>query len=284
MALYVASNGFPQRMLTTTASTREKESISLEEAGNDLAAEISPIPRCRGRIVKPCADCGDDFTGLGTTKHCPVCRYKPGNRKPCSRPKYVATPAIDAVIREQFNPHARDGSTKRIADQFGWSVDAVQKRAKALGLLMTPRVSWGEKDTAFVEKWAGLRSPLWIAEQLRAQGYAGRTRSAVAQKIHKLGLSAAVKEGYSGNELMVCFGVTEPTIGGWIRRGWLKATQAVQAHGRRHPWVITEEAIVAFIFEHPTAYRIRDVDQTWFLDLLGTHMQQRTDATRKAAA
>jgi len=252
---------------------KERPVFQMEPATEQTAENAPPpVPRCRGKIMKPCDDCRADFFGLGTTRFCAECRYKPGNRKPAGRKRYVPTPEIDRVIRDEFAPHTRDGRTKRLAAQLGWSVDAVQKRATELGLTVRPRVAWGEKDTALLEKWAGQRSPAWIAENLRKRGFPGRTRSAVVQKINKLGHLSAVKEGYSGNELMVCFGVTEPTVSAWIRKGMLKARASEHLRGRRHPWVIEEEAIVDFILKNPTAFRLRDVDQTWFLDLIDAYM------------
>jgi hypothetical protein len=231
------------------------------------------------RFVKPCEDCRTGFLGRAETRFCRDCRFKVGNRPTSPRQKYPVTEETDAYIRAHYVPHTRNGLVARIARHLKWSEDAVYKRAAALGLTQGRPEPWTPEEVAFVEQHAGKRLPSWIEAQMKSKArrrVAGfivtRSASSITQKINKLGLTRAVKNGtYSATELGQAFGRSGKVVELWISRGWLRATRSEQGHGPHTPWSISEEAVVEFILAHPRAFILREIDQTWFLDLLRTH-------------
>jgi hypothetical protein len=67
------------------------------------------------------------------------------------------------------------------------------------------------------------------------------------------------KYEFDTNSLAECFGVKPGQVVRWVQLGLLKVAPG---------GCFTVDAIVRFVREHPDAYDLRYVDQTWFKFLL----------------
>jgi hypothetical protein len=251
-----------------------------EEVGDAENVEIFTPRRRKSRSslsLKPCSDCGID-TPLGKRgRFCPGCRFKPENRKAVDRKVYKSNETIERKFREEFVPY-EPGCTERFARELRWPLEQVRRYAREIGV-SKPVPAWSEAETRIVEKFAGKRKAKWIASHINAivKG-AHRCQSQVENKLRRMGLQVAVEHaGYSAAQLAECFGVCGHTVEGWIQRGLLAAERSAVKNGMRYPWIVRENDIVAFIFEHRREFVLRKVDQTWFLDLIQHHLRQRVD-------
>ncbi|HEX8851248.1 MAG TPA: hypothetical protein VF761_17110 [Gemmatimonadaceae bacterium] len=232
-------------------------------------------------LLKNCADCGTPVLLVKRGRFCKLCRFKPGNRKPVNRRRYIITPAIEQKIRDEFVPN-ETGCAERLAKELGWHVEYLRGRARALGLTR-PASPWTAIECKVLDEYAGKRSAKWIAEQINStvKG-ANRSPSQVEEKMRRMGLEVAVKSGdYNAAQLAQCFGVAGHTVETWIAKEWLKAERSEIANGMRFPWVIHEADVVRFIFTHPRAFVLRKVDQTWFLDIMAEHVRAAVAAAEQ---
>lgn len=207
-----------------------------------------------------CSDCGRAVK-RHCARFCDGCRWR-HRGKPA---KWVWTPERDALLRQRYD--GRKGCAVALARALAFPRSAVTRRAQELGLTVraTDRREWTRADVAFLEEHAGARVAGWIARKL------GRPLSSVTNKIKRLKLSRAIRDGYTLRDLELCFGVDHHAIDGWIRQGWLVgerrhggATPAFSRDAHR----FSDRDVLRFIREHPTAFALQRVDQTWFLDLV----------------
>jgi transposase len=101
----------------------------------------------------------------------------------------------------------------------------------------------------------------WIAKQLR------RSHTSVVLKLKRMKISRRFREGYTIRELELCFGTDHHVIERWVREGRL----TIQKRGterERDAWMVNDEQILAFVRDHPLAFRLDKVEQTWFMDLI----------------
>lgn len=179
--------------------------------------------------------------------------------------RYEWTPDRDEVLRARYDSRIK-GRAKDLARALGVPKWAVTKRAAELGL-SSPRGEffdareWTAEEDRKLIAWAGERSLRAIARRL------GRTHNAVRNRMRRLKVSCRVSEGYTLRELELCFGVGHRTITRWIDRGWLEADRRDE-DGEHPAYQVREVAILRFVQEHPLAFELRRVDQTWFLDLM----------------
>ena len=207
---------------------------------------------------RPCTDCGKPFIGGPPAKYCPGCRWKHRGRRP---KKYVWTPELDAWLRANY-----DGRVRRRADELGrqrgWPGWVIKRRAQTLGLSYAiNRKDWTPEEELFLWDHAGSRLMHWIAKKLR------RSETSVVMKLKHMQISRRFKEGYTMRELELCFGTDHHVIERWAPEGKLQ----IQKRGTDRPrdaWMVTDEQILAFVRDHPMAFRLDKVDQYWFLDLI----------------
>ncbi len=226
------------------------------------------LERMRGHrlIQKNCIDCGRPFEGVRRARWCPdVCR--PAKRAAANRRrrKYEWTPDRLAYIQAHYD----EIGARAIAEHFGFPTWQVAHKAAALGLGRHRQVKpWTPAEVAMLEEYAGVRTPRWIAREL------GRTLHSVVLKIRYVGLSTAIREGYTSHSLAPCFGVSPDTIGRWIRLGYFGRLETRDGEARPQgsrsdiPHHLTDAQVLAFVKAHPTVFDLRKVDQTWFLDLV----------------
>jgi hypothetical protein len=235
-------------------------------AGTPLPIAQVSVPVASGPLgglirkgPQTCERCQKVFTGGLGARRCLYCRYI--GRTGHSRPqKYRWTPERDALMRERYDSRV-SGRAAEIARDFGWPDWVVKRRAREIGLARTKPVNWSQEETAFLLEHAGVRTPLWIAKRL------GRSLTAILMKVKHLHLSRRVQNGFTMRDVALCFGIDDHAVAGWIRQGLLHA----ERRGTARPndaLVIQEADILAFIREHPMAFRLDKVDQLWFMDLV----------------
>lgn len=230
-----------------------------------------------------CQDCGREFRcsadGVrrgAPARWCPACRWKHRGRKAI----YPATPAADQILRERYS--SRRGVAAEIAAALRWPVWRVKRRAAELGLTTAPSSrAWTAEEEAFLETHAGERLIGWMARQLR------RGVTSVALKLKRMKLSRRIREGYTMRDLELCLGVDHREISRWVREGRIRA-------GRRHgggapafdrdAWTFTDDAVLEFIANNPSAFRLSRVDQVWFLGLLEPVLRRTVVALRRGSA
>ncbi len=222
------------------------------------------------RVATTSRRCSDDVTTSRTCRDCPTdlssrphARYCDDHRALHRRKpvKYVFTPERDAVIREYWLRAERNRSTI-LAAKWGMPKWAVAHRAVALGLTrpLPNRTDWTPAEEATLLRYAGLRSPKWIARKL------GRTEASVVTKAKRHALRLGRREGYTCRDLAEAFGVDAHKVMRWADEG--KLAVARRGYAGRDPWAVTDAAVLAFVLAHPTAFELRRVNQPWFMDLI----------------
>lgn len=221
------------------------------------------------KTSRPCQDCGRSFLGTAPARYCKDCRWKHRGRRP---KKYIWTPERDQLLRERYDSRLK-GRAAEIATALGWPAWVVKNRAGRLGLAHPgpkDRRDWTPKEESFLRNHAGSRHVHWMAKRL------GRSETSVVLKLKRMQISRRWREGSTLRDLELCFGCDHHAIDRWIRAGWLHGRRrgtrrngnGGRGNGPADPWVFTDEHILAFVREHPTAFELRKVDQEWFLDLL----------------
>lgn len=212
------------------------------------------------RPARGCGDCPRKLT-QPYARWCDDCRWRHRGKQPI----YIWTPEKDAILKAKYE--GRDGIPAAIAATFGWPSWVIKKRAALLGLTACPknRRAWTPEEVRFLEDHAGTRLVAYIAKRL------GRSITSVVLKLKHMHISRRIREGYTLRDLELCFGVDHHAIDGWIRRGLLRGRHRHGGEQRafeRDAWQFTDEGLLGFIRENPTAFELRRVDQTWFMDLV----------------
>ena len=227
------------------------------------------MPTWYPKTRKRCEDCPRTFIGGPPARWCPDCRWKHRGRGAGKPKKYVWTPERDQILRDRYDGKIK-GRAAEIAAGLGWPTWCIKKRAACLGLCYpVDRKDWTPKEQRFLWEHAGRRLTHWMAKRLR------RSEASVVLKLKRMKISNRFREGYTLQELELCFGCDHNQIDRWIRAGWLRGRRrgtrrraGPQARGPHDPWVFSDAALLAFIQAYPTAFRLDKVDQLWFMDLL----------------
>lgn len=192
------------------------------------------------------------------------------------RKRWQWDPERDRFLVQYYDPTAR-GRSDWIARRLGVPRWAVNRRAAALGLSHTKDRPWAREEEDYLESVYHRVSLKTLAKKL------GRTPTAVRLKAKRLGLRKH-GEGYTACSLAKALGVDPHWVKARIESGKLRAshrqTGRTQAQGG-DSWLITDEAVVAFIKEHPYDLDLRKVDRLWFLDLVSTWLRVPTAGANK---
>ena len=181
----------------------------------------------------------------------------------------------DRFLAKHYDPTVR-GRSEQIARSLGMPRWMVNRRAAALGLSRVKDRPWSREDEEYLEAQLHRASLTAIARKLR------RTPTAVKLKAKRLGLRKH-GEGYTATSLAQALGVDPHWVLTRIRDGRLRAThrrteRTEAQHG--DSWLLTEEAVVAFIKRNPYDLDLRKVDQLWFLDLVTAWLHDPVEARR----
>ena len=175
----------------------------------------------------------------------------------------VWTEQMDRYLRERYDGRVR-GRVGEIAGVLGVTHETTKYRAERLGLTRPDkrnRRMWTEEEKAFLLRWAGERTPWWMARQLK------RSRSSVVEKMRRENLRTRIQSGYTQKELMECFGTSATMLRRWERLGMLSVQRGSEAIGLR-AWRVSEEAVLEFVQRYPMELDLGRVDQFWFMDLI----------------
>ncbi len=142
----------------------------------------------------------------------------------------------------------------RLERMVGWPRWTFIVEAKRRGWITADhRREWTAEETARLREMMGRRSVKAIARAL------GRTHESVKSKACALELSARVREGYTIEDLVQCFGTRRGKVRHWIERGLLGRVTRNGIEVR-----VSERFVARFIREHAAEYDLRRVDQCWF--------------------
>lgn len=191
--------------------------------------------------------------------------------------KWIWTDTMDQLLTNSYDPRVK-GRSEEIAGRLHIPRWAVNRRAAVLGLSRPKDRPWIAEEEAYLEASFHRVSVKAMARKL------GRSPTAVKLKAKRLGLRKS-GEGYTCLSLAQALGVDSHWVLARIKSGKMRASHR---HTERTPqqgggsWLITEEAFIAFLREHPYEIDVRKVDSLWFMDLIGPYLGQRTGC-REAA-
>jgi hypothetical protein len=196
--------------------------------------------------------------------------------------KWFWNDITDAALRSAsggYDPTVR-GRSQELADRLGVPRWAVNRRAAALGLSRPKDRPWSAQEEAYLEANFHNVSAKTLACRL------GRSPTAVKLKAKRLGLRK-YDEGYAASSLAEALGVDPHWVLARIRSGKLRAShrhtdRTAQQGG--DGWLITDEAVVDFLREHPYDIDLRKVDSLWFMDLIAPYLQRPATSSRRAQA
>ena len=193
--------------------------------------------------------------------------------------KWYWNDITDGLLRRLYDPAVR-GRSQEIAARLKLPRWAVNHRAAALGLSRPKDRPWSAEDEAYVEASYHHTSVKTLARRL------GRSPTAVQLKAKRLGLRK-YDEGYTALSLAEALGVDPHWVLARIRSGKLRASRRHTERTREQggdSWLITDEAVVKFLRDHPYDIDLRKVDSLWFMDLITPFLQRPAGDGRRAEA
>jgi hypothetical protein len=189
----------------------------------------------------------------------------PGYKRQTER--WMTTPHIDAAIRRYYSGTPRKGGLSKLAHQMGRPASWVSTRARQLGCA-PPRfreLPWSDRELQLLRD-NGAKIPVTIARILHKHGFR-RTSGAVSNKLVQLHCDRSDDDHYSATSLAGLFGVAQPVVTGWIKRGWIKAK--TKGTTREHDiFRIHRNAVRRFVIENAGAIDLRRVEKHWFIDMM----------------
>lgn len=226
-----------------------------------------------------CDDCGKVFEAR-VARYCEKCRHDRKSR-PSPKRKWFLTEDQLEYMRKNYDSRVR-GRVDKLAEQFGVPSWWLKKKAGHMGLSkMTTgdRKPWSADEIALLTEWAGRRS----LEHIRKRWFPHRSFTSVAMACRRLKLSRAPgRDGYTMGELCLALGCDHRLVTRWVKEGRLKAAQVGAMHDQC--WVFHPAAVVRFMRENPTGFRLDKVDQLWFMDLVFGTEGIGAEAKRQALA
>lgn len=193
--------------------------------------------------------------------------------------KWFWNDIMDGLLRRLYDPTVR-GRSQEIARRLKVPRWAVNRRAAALGLSRPKDRPWSAQEESYLEGSFHHVSVKTLARKL------GRSPTAVKLKAKRLGLRK-YDEGYTACSLAEALGVDPHWVLARIRSGKLRAshrhTERTAQQGG-DSWLITDEAVVELLRDHPYDIDLRKVDSLWFMDLIAPHLQRPAIESRRAEA
>ncbi len=193
--------------------------------------------------------------------------------------KWFWNDITDGLLRRMYDPTVK-GRCQQIADRLKVPRWVVNRRAVALGLSRPKDRPWPIEEVSYLEGNFHHVSVKRLARKL------GRSPTAVKLKAKRLGLRK-YDEGYTARSLAEALGVDPHWVLARIRSGKLRAHQR---HTERTPdqggdsWLITDDAVLDLLREHPYDIDLRKVDSLWFVDLIAPYLQRSATDSRRAEA
>jgi hypothetical protein len=136
---------------------------------------------------------------------------------------------------------------------------------------------WTEEDVELLTERFGLITDAWLARVL------GRTQKAVRVKALRLKLYRTANF-YTATDVARIFGLSHSHIVRWIAAGLISARKINKRAGKGCPWVITQEAVEAFIQQYPAKYDHRRIDwvtNRYYRDLANLYVDSNNRTRRR---
>ena len=112
----------------------------------------------------------------------------------------------------------------------GYPRHIIGLQAQRLGLSFKVQKPWGAQEIEILREFAGTMTTRNIARRL-----AQWSQSSVKNKLHQLHISSMLTDSYSVRQLCELFGVSKPTVNGWLRKGWM--SQSLPNGSRNLQWL-----------------------------------------------
>lgn len=193
--------------------------------------------------------------------------------------KWFWNDVSDGLLRRLYDP-TTPGRSQMLADRLKVPRWAVNRRAAALGLSRPKERPWSHDEEAYLESNFHHMSVKALARRF------GRSPTAVRLKAKRLGLRK-YEECYTACSLAQALGVDPHWVLARIRSGKLRAshrqTERTPEQGG-DSWLITDDAVIALIRDHPYDIDLRKVDSVWFMDLIAPYISRLAGAGRAKAA
>ena len=154
----------------------------------------------------------------------------------------------DQILREEYGlsrTSSHEAIEKILSMHPDWSRAAIVWRARSLGLAerrVTPAKRWSPALDHYLLSLMGCQLET-IARRL------GRSEKSVLARLRRLGWGAEFFGGFKTKDLVLDLRVTEATVNGWVRQGWLERKKGRITEGslrslcRYHPEVIPFETL-----------------------------------------
>lgn len=173
---------------------------------------------------------------------------------------YTFSSSIDKTLLEIYSkPGKRKGDIAKLAKIIKFPRYILYKRAKQIGVVAKITNKWSKEEISFLNSHHNFSLNTIYA--LFVASFPFRTKNAIANRL-KIIRSKIRAETYTAENLSLCFGVNSDTVENWIKKGFLRA----QKIGNLYSILNTE--IKEFIQYHPNRFKLANVDQIWFLDLI----------------
>jgi hypothetical protein len=197
------------------------------------------------------------------------------------RAEAVAAQTLDEVIRKcrQYNSYPQ--AIRRAAKMTGLSVEAVVRRAVALGLPGRERCRWTEPELETLETYAHASLDK-IQEQLDLVSPPGvtRTRSAIVTQM-QVQRFRQDSDGLYHAQLANALGIRDQTlhrfridglITGADNSGLIRTLKPSALADARSPWFYKSDDIVRFLIIYPGEIDLGKVDKVWFMTTLEAYV------------
>jgi hypothetical protein len=217
------------------------------------------------RAARQCEDCSERV-GLKYARFCSACRSQHRRKNK----KYELTIEVIEFLKQNYkgSPRMRGQAAGAASEKFHvprwWVIREAQKLG--LGYPMVGRRDWTSQEIVFLETHIGE----WCVERLARE--MKRSLNSVVLKIKRLHLSRRYGSGFfTLRDLETGLGADHRQIYKWIEKGWLKVQRDERIAGSSGKpfYKISVDTLQEFLWNHPTEFDLKKVDQVWFLALLG---------------
>lgn len=178
-----------------------------------------------------------------------------------------------AILRDYLGGRPNLRSLERATGRHsGW----LKRRAAELGVAAGAKrrnAPWTAEEDAAVAAGIDVGKPLSSVRAAVNRAGAGRSVSAVAKRVHVLGLMWN-RDWWTASDVAKMFGVDQTVVARWIGQNLLAAERAtgpsqigVTETAMKY-WKIGQKAVVAFMAAHPEQWDHRKMRKEVLLDLL----------------